>query len=33
MLLDAGMHLRMDEYTAAEKEQRETIRAEAKKIL
>jgi len=33
MLIDAGMHLRMDEYTAAEKEQRETIRAEAKKIL
>ena len=33
MLLDAGMHLRMDQYTAAEKEQRETIRAEAKKIL
>ena len=33
MLIDAGMHLRMDEYTAAEKEQKETIRDEAKKLL
>ena len=33
MLIDAGMHLRMDEYTAAEKEQKETIRDEAKKIM
>ena len=33
MLIDAGMHLRMDQYTAAEKEQKETIRDEAKKLL
>ena len=33
MLIDAGMHLRMDEYTAAEKEQKETMRDEAKKLL